>query len=198
MIEDLRAQGVKQIDALFISHAHGDHYGGLSKVCKAFPVKWLYLPDPTELDKYQRTYGNSLRRQSKKVKNFRWYKQGDSAMIGEIKFRCLFDCKAKDLAEKDPHHYVNNMSPVNYFECGEFIWHTAGDMQKFFPGGRAYYRAVCFFLPGGRAPSSRAGLQQAAGCNAARVRHLHRFFHDRNCCHRYYYCTKKSVYTGWQ
>ena len=74
-----------------------------------------------------------------------------------------------------------------------FIWHTAGDMQKFFPGGRAYYRAVCFFLPGGRAPSSRAGLQQAAGCNAARVRHLHRFFHDRNCCHRYYYCTKKSV-----
>lgn len=48
MIEDLRAQGVKQIDALFISHAHGDHYGGLSKVCKAFPVKWLYLPDPPE------------------------------------------------------------------------------------------------------------------------------------------------------
>ena len=55
MIEDLRAQGVKQIDALFISHAHGDHYGGLSKVSKAFPVKWLYLPDPTELDKYLRT-----------------------------------------------------------------------------------------------------------------------------------------------
>lgn len=104
MIEDLRAQGVKQIDALFISHAHGDHYGGLSKACKAFPVKWLYLPDPTELDKYQRTYGNSLRRQSKKVKNFRWYKQGYSAMIGEIKFRCLFDCKAKDLAEKVGAH----------------------------------------------------------------------------------------------
>ena len=140
VIEDLRAQGVKQIDALFISHAHGDHYGGLSKVCKAFPVKWLYLPDPTELDKYQRTYGNSLRRQSKKVKNFRWYKQGDSAMIGEIKFRCLFDCKAKDLAEKDPHHYVNNMSPVNYFECGEFIWHTAGDLQN--PGNNLFVTAM--------------------------------------------------------
>ena len=140
VIEDLRAQGVKQIDALFISHAHGDHYGGLSKVCKAFPVKWLYLPDPTELDKYQRTYGNSLRRESKKVKNFRWYKQGDSAMIGEIKFRCLFDCKAKDLAEKDPHHYVNNMSPVNYFECGEFIWHTAGDLQN--PGNNLFVTAM--------------------------------------------------------
>ena len=130
VIEDLKEQGVKQIDALFISHAHGDHYGGLTKVCKAFPVKWLYLPDPTELDKYQRTYGNSLRRQSKKVKNFRWYKQGDSAVIGEIKYHCLFAPKAKELSEHDPHHYVNNMSPVNYFECGSFIWHTAGDMQN--------------------------------------------------------------------
>lgn len=130
VIEDLKAQGVKRIDALFISHAHGDHYGGLSKVCKAFPVGMLYLPDPAELDKYQRSYGDSLRRQTKKVSNFRWYKQGDSAMIGEIKFRCLYAPKAKDLSEHDSHHYVNNMSPVNVFECGDFLWHTAGDAQN--------------------------------------------------------------------
>jgi len=130
VIEDLKAQGVKQIDALFISHAHGDHYGGLTKVAKAFPVKWLYLPDPGELDKYQKSYGDSLRRQAKKVKNFRWYKQGDSAVIGEIKFRCLYAPKAKDLREHDSHHYVNNMSPFNVFECGQFVWHTAGDAQN--------------------------------------------------------------------
>ena len=57
VISDLKSQGVKQIDALFISHAHGDHYGGLGKVVKAFPVKWLYLPNPVELDKHQKTYG---------------------------------------------------------------------------------------------------------------------------------------------
>ena len=130
VIEDLKAQGVKQIDALFISHGHGDHYGGLSKVVKAFPVKWLYLPDPAELDRYQKTYGNALRRQARKVKNFRWYKQGDTAMIGEIKFSCLYAAKAKDLKEHDSHHYVNNMSPFCYFQCGEFIWHTAGDAQN--------------------------------------------------------------------
>lgn len=130
VISDLKSQGVKQIDALFISHAHGDHYGGLSKVIKAFPVKWLYLPNPAELDKYQKTYGNALRRQARKVTNFRWYDQGDCAVFGEIRYRCLFSPKAKDLKEHDSHHYVNNMSPVNYFECGSFIWHTAGDMQN--------------------------------------------------------------------
>ena len=130
VIADLRSQGVKQIDALFISHAHGDHYGGLGKVVKAFPVKWLYLPNPVELDKHQKTYGNALRRQARKVKNFRWYKQGDTAMIGEIKFSCLYAAKAKDLKEHDSHHYVNNMSPFCHFQCGKFIWHTAGDAQN--------------------------------------------------------------------
>ena len=130
VIEDLKEQGVKQIDAVFISHGHGDHYGGLSKIAKAFPVKWLYLPDPAELDKYQKGYGNALRRQAKKVPNVRWYKAGESAVIGEIKFNCLYSCKAKDLKEHDSHHYVNNMSPFNYFQCGSFIWHTAGDAQN--------------------------------------------------------------------
>jgi beta-lactamase superfamily II metal-dependent hydrolase len=51
-------------------------------------------------------------------------------MIGEIKFSCLYAAKAKDLKEHDSHHYVNNMSPFCYFQCGEFIWHTAGDAQN--------------------------------------------------------------------
>ena len=130
VVEDLKAQGVKRIDALFISHAHGDHYGGLTKILRSFPVGMLYLPDPAELDKHQRSYGDSLRRQSRKVTAFRWYKQGDSAAFGDIRFRCLYAPKAKDLSEHDSHHYVNNMSPFNYFQCGDFIWHTAGDAQN--------------------------------------------------------------------
>ena len=130
VISDLKAQGVKQIDALFISHAHGDHYGALTKIAKAFPVKWLYLPDPAELDKYQKGYGNALRRQAQRVANVRWYKSGDSAVIGEIKFRCLYVCKASNLPEHDTHHFVNDMSPFNIFQCGEFIWHTAGDARN--------------------------------------------------------------------
>ena len=130
VIAELKAQGVHQIDVIVVSHGHGDHYGGVAKVVKAIPTKWIYLPKTTELDKYQKGYGNKLRQQAMKVANHRWYKQGDSAMIGEIKFQCLYGCKAADLKEHDAHHFVNNMSPFCYFTCGTFIWHTAGDAQN--------------------------------------------------------------------
>lgn len=42
-----------------------------------------------------------------------------------------------------------------------FIWHTAGDMQKFFPGGRAYYRAGVLLLPG-RVCSRLPGVMRRA------------------------------------
>ena len=140
VIEELKAQGVKQIDVLIISHGHGDHYGGVTKVVKAIPTKWLYLPETTELDKYQKGYGNKLRRQATRVANHRWYKAGDSAVIGEIKFQCLFSCKASALKEHDNHHFVNNMSPVNHLICGSFIWHTAGDLMN--PGNNLFISAM--------------------------------------------------------
>lgn len=130
VIEDLKAQGVKRIDAIFLSHAHGDHYGGLSNILKAFPVGWLYLPDCTELDRYQKGYGNALRRQAKKVANHRYIKAGDSVQIGEIRCDCVFICPAKKLSEHDSHHFVNNESMALRFHIGKAIFHTAGDMSN--------------------------------------------------------------------
>ncbi len=130
VIEDLKAQGVKQIDAVVLSHAHGDHYGGLSKILKAFTVKWLYLPDTTELDKYQKGYGNALRRQAKKVRNHRYLKQGESFVVGEIQCKCIFICPANELDEHDSHHFVNNESMQLRFALGKAIFNSGGDMSN--------------------------------------------------------------------
>lgn len=130
VIDELKKQGVKQIDAMIISHAHGDHYGGLSNIMKAFPVKWLYLPDCTELDKYQKGYGNALRRQAKKITNHRYLKAGDSFVIGEIKCQCLYIAPANKLDEHDSHHFVNNESMALRFTMSGVRFHTAGDMQN--------------------------------------------------------------------
>lgn len=130
IIDELKKQGVKQIDAVVLSHGHGDHYGGLSNIIKAFPVKALYLPDCTELDKYQKGYGNALRRQAKKVSNHRYLKAGDTFVVGNIHCKCLFIAPANKLPEHDSHHFVNNESMALRFTMDGVRFHSAGDMSN--------------------------------------------------------------------
>lgn len=131
IVRKLKALGVKKLDAIVISHAHGDHYGGLTALVKAFPVVTLYLPDCTELDKYQRKYGDALRRQAKKVNYSRFMKAGSSFQIGHIHCDCLFICPAKALPEHDTHHFVNNESMALMFTIdGKIRFFTAGDLSN--------------------------------------------------------------------
>ena len=130
VIRKLKAAGVKKIDAVVISHAHGDHYGGLSKIMKALPIGRLYLPDCTELDRYQKSYGNAIRRRAKKIQNHVYLKQGSSFAVGDINCKCIYQAPADKLAEHDGHHFVNNQSIVLRFDLGGIIYHTAGDLQN--------------------------------------------------------------------
>ena len=131
VIRKLKAAGVKKIDAVFLSHGHGDHYGGLTPIMKEIPVEKIYLPDCTELDKYQKSYGNALRKQAAKVKENHFLKAGDMVQIGHIKCNCLFICKAKDLPEHDSHHFVNNESMALLFILDNLTkFFTAGDLSN--------------------------------------------------------------------
>ncbi len=130
VIKKLKAQGVSKIDAVVISHAHGDHYGGLTNIAKSLPVSEIYLPDTTGLDKYQKSYGNAIRRQESKASKAHYLKQGSAFSIGNIKCTCVYQAPADALKEHDDHHFVNNQSVVLRFDLNGLIFHTAGDLQN--------------------------------------------------------------------
>ena len=129
VIRKLKALGVKKLDAIIISHAHGDHYGGVSSIIKAFPAADIYIPDPSQVDKYQRTYGDALRRQYKKAKGH-YMKAGTAFTIGNMQFKCVYICPAESLKEHDTHHFVNNESAVMRISLNGWVYHTAGDLQN--------------------------------------------------------------------
>lgn len=129
IIKKLRALGVKKLDAIIISHAHGDHYGGVLNIIKAFPTANICIPDCTQLDKYQRSYGDALRRQYKKATGH-YIKPGTVFMLGSMRFECIYQCPAASLKEHDTHHFVNNQSIVLRINLNGWIYHTAGDLQN--------------------------------------------------------------------
>lgn len=134
-IKKLKKAGVTRIDAVVISHAHGDHYGFLTSVFDNFEVDALYLPDCTELDKHQKSYGNSIRNQEKKAKKrgikCAYLKKGSAFEIGMIKCDCIWQAPANKLSEHDSHHFVNNQSIVLVFTLdGIWKYHSAGDLQN--------------------------------------------------------------------
>ena len=134
-IRKLKSAGVTKIDAVVISHAHGDHYGFLTSVFETFEVEKLYLPGCKELDKYQKSYGDKIRNQEKKAKKFgvacSYLTKGCEFVIGKIKCDCIWQAPADELSEHDDHHFVNNQSIVLVFTLdGVWKYHTAGDLQN--------------------------------------------------------------------
>ena len=129
VIKKLKALGVKKLDAIIISHAHGDHYGGVTNIKNTFPTADIYVPDPAGLDKYQKTYGNALRSQYKKAKGH-YIKPGTVFTIGAMRFECIYLCPAASLKEHDSHHFVNNQSAVMRINLNGWVYHTAGDLQN--------------------------------------------------------------------
>lgn len=129
VIRKLKAHGVRTIDAICISHAHGDHYGGIDALLDEFPVNHIYVPDVTELARYQGAYATAIKKQARKAPST-YLKAGSGFSVGDIKCKCVFIAPAAKLKEHDSHHFVNNESMVLRFDLGGIIFHTAGDLQN--------------------------------------------------------------------
>lgn len=118
-IKKLKKLKITTLDAVVISHAHGDHYGYLEEIMKQFKVKHLYLPCVDGLKKYQPSYAKALQNKEKKAKAIdipvTYLKGGDHFKVGHIDCDCIFQVPAEKLKEHDTHHFPNNQSIPTMF-----------------------------------------------------------------------------------
>lgn len=136
IVSDLKKAGITRIDALVLSHPHGDHYGMFSDIFKNFQVKHLYLPPYDGLKKLGLTkYVDATKNQEAKAKKYNagctYLKPGMNFTFGRIRCDCLFQADPKKLKHSDGHEAVNSLSIATRFTLDN-IWrmHTAGDMEN--------------------------------------------------------------------
>lgn len=136
IVKKMKDVGITKIDALILSHAHGDHYGMFSDIFKNFEVKHLYLPSYEGLKALGlNSYVSAIKNQAEKAKKYgagyTYMTKGEVFRVGQIVCECIFQANYKDLDNKDGHYAVNSLSPALRFTLGgTWRFHTAGDMQN--------------------------------------------------------------------
>lgn len=87
LVEYLRGAGVDKIDLLVVSHPHGDHYGGLIKILKIFPVTTLLVSGKEDTTEHYERYLETVR--SLKEIQFKVARAGDTYSFGDVKLLIL-------------------------------------------------------------------------------------------------------------
>lgn len=136
IVGDLKKAGITKIDALVLSHPHGDHYGMFSDIFENFTVKHLYLPPYDGLKQIGlNKYADATRNQEAKAKKYNakctYLAPGMSFTVGRIRCDCLFQADPKKLKHSDGHEAVNSLSIYTRFTLDN-IWrlHNAGDAEN--------------------------------------------------------------------
>lgn len=105
-----------RIDAIVLSHDHGDHTGNVKAIMDSFEVGHLYMPEQSGVRKYRKSYAERMDSYEKHAKKkgvpVTYLKKGDSFTVGVISCKAIFLANADKLPEKDSHHFINNMSLV--------------------------------------------------------------------------------------
>ena len=146
LIKKLKEMGVKRL-SIYISHFHNDHIGSLPVILRDdyFTIEKIYMPDTGYM------YGEN--------KDSRWFKdhcrtletardlaeekgipiitlhEGDSLDCGLVHGTVIFQQQDFEFTGDEKSHpqvasFINNHSLVTMFECGDFKFLTAGDIEK--------------------------------------------------------------------
>ena len=145
VIKKLKAMGVKRL-SVYISHYHDDHIGSLPAILKDsyFTVEKIYLPDAAYMygnnkgtkwfTTHSDLYEESVRLAKNKGIPVVTLHAGDTLDCGFVHGTVIFQQLKPEFTGDSGNHgqvitYINNHSLVTMFECGDFRFLTAGDLE---------------------------------------------------------------------
>ncbi len=121
LVSYLEDQEVSTLDAIFSTHPHADHIGGLPAVMKNFNVQKIY--DSGRVHTTQ-TYENYLELIYELEIPYATPRRGDEITIGDLDFLVLHP------GENVEEYSINNASIVLRLEYGEVSFLFTGDAEK--------------------------------------------------------------------
>ncbi|AOS68648.1 DNA internalization-related competence protein ComEC/Rec2 [Bacillus subtilis] len=120
LIPFLTAKGIKQLDALILTHADQDHIGEAETLLKHHKVKRLVIPKGFVSEPKDEKVLQTAREEGVTIEEV---KRGDVLQIKDLQFHVLSP-GAPDPASK------NNSSLVLWMETGGMSWILTGDLEK--------------------------------------------------------------------
>lgn len=156
LVTALRNIGVSELD-VYISHMHGDHFGGLEAVCRNFKVNRLYLPDielcqeyetpeaKKSIDQIYKEQTDIARKDTSKGTKVIYLRPEAKGTVTEPRVSPVYNqfsvggASCTVIGPVGTHHlgefsknlyYLNNTSLCTIIQCGNFRYMTCGDLQK--------------------------------------------------------------------
>ncbi|AXF33848.1 MULTISPECIES: DNA internalization-related competence protein ComEC/Rec2 [Bacillus] len=120
LIPFLTAKGIKQLDALILTHADQDHIGEAETLLKHHKVKRLVIPKGFVSEPKDEKVLQTAREEGVTIEEV---KRGDVLQIKDLQFHVLSP-ETPDPASK------NNSSLVLWMETGVLSWILTGDLEK--------------------------------------------------------------------
>ena len=134
-LKKLKELNLPKIDAIFLSHGHGDHVDGLEPICKTFKVNNVFISDYKEMQEISAAQNaiSKLKKMAAIAKkyniNYKFISNDFSWSVGNIKLEWSWQAKKSKLKQFDSHHFVNMMSVGLMFNLNGWKFFTAGDLS---------------------------------------------------------------------